>query len=46
MLANSVVYLFISATQPLLAYPYGTIPLFGILGAGLALARTTTRVEQ
>lgn len=36
--ANSVIYLFISATQPLLAYPYGTIPLFGLLGAGLAVA--------
>ena len=37
VLANSVIYLFISATQPLLAYPFGTIPLFGILGAGLAV---------
>jgi O-antigen ligase len=35
--ANTIVYLFISATQPLLAFPYGTIPLFGALGAGLAL---------
>ena len=38
VLANSVIYLFISATQPLLAYPYGTIPLFGVLGAGLAVS--------
>lgn len=37
VLANSVVYLFIAGTQPLLAYPHGTIPLFGILGAGLAV---------
>lgn len=37
VLANSVIYLFIAGTQPLLAYPYGTIPLFGILGAGLAV---------
>jgi O-antigen ligase len=37
VLANSVIYLFISATQPLLAYPFGTVPLFGLLGAGLAV---------
>ena len=45
VLANSIIYLFISATQPLLAYPFGTIPLFGILGAGLALGRTSGGVE-
>jgi O-antigen ligase len=37
VLANSAIYLFIAATQPLLAYPYGTIPLFSLLGAGLAV---------
>lgn len=38
LLANTIIYLFISATQPLLAYPFGTIPLFGALGAGLAMS--------
>lgn len=38
ILANTIVYLFISATQPLLAYPFGTLPLFATLGLGLALA--------
>jgi hypothetical protein len=28
----------IAATQPLLAFPYGTIPLFVVLGAGIAVA--------
>jgi hypothetical protein len=37
-LANSIIYLFIAGTQPLLAYPFGTIPLFGIMGAALAVA--------
>lgn len=35
----SFVYLFIAATQPLLAFPYGTLPLFLILGMALALAK-------
>lgn len=35
--AVAVVFLVIAATQPLLAFPYGTIPLFSLLGAGLAL---------
>ena len=38
VLANSFIYLFIAGTQPLLAYPFGTIPLFAALGAGLALS--------
>jgi O-antigen ligase len=38
-----VVFLLIAATQPLLAFPYGTIPLFTLLGAGLALANRGTR---
>ena len=46
VLANSFIYLFIAGTQPLLAYPYGTIPLFGILGAGLAsLGRASKDAE-
>ena len=39
ILAASLVYLFVAATQPLLAFPYGTMPLFLMLGMGLALAR-------
>jgi hypothetical protein len=38
VLANSAIYLLVAATQPLLAYPFGTIPLFAVLGAGLAVA--------
>lgn len=38
ILASAVVFLVIAATQPLLAFPYGTVPLFASLGAGLALA--------
>lgn len=38
VLASAVVFLVIAATQPLLAFPYGTVPLFTTLGAGLALA--------
>jgi O-antigen ligase len=35
--AVATVFLVIAATQPLLAFPYGTIPLFSLLGAGLSL---------
>jgi hypothetical protein len=28
----------IAATQPLLAFPYGTVPLFVVLGAALAVS--------
>ena len=38
VVATTIVYAFIAATQPLLAYAYGTIPLFLLLGAALALA--------
>lgn len=34
----ATVYLVIAATQPLLSYPHGTIPLFSLVGAGLAIA--------
>lgn len=37
---TAVVYMIIAATQPLLAFPYGTVPLFSILGAGLAIGET------
>ena len=38
--ASAVVYLFVAATQPVLAFPYGTMPVFSLLGAGLALRDT------
>lgn len=38
VLGSSVVYLLIAATQPLLSYPFGTVPLFAPLGAALVLA--------
>ena len=38
VLALATVYLFVSAAQPLMAFPYGTIPLFTTLGMGLAVA--------
>jgi O-antigen ligase len=37
-LGGAVVILVVAATQPLLAFPYGTIPLFLPLGAALAVA--------
>ncbi len=40
----STLYLLISATQPLLAYPFGAIPLFLFLGIGSGLAYTTNLV--
>jgi O-antigen ligase len=39
VLAAASAYMLIAATQPLLAFPYGTMPLFILLGMGLALAR-------
>ncbi|HLF70735.1 MAG TPA: hypothetical protein VI759_01080 [Dehalococcoidia bacterium] len=45
VIAGSFVYMFIAATQPLLAFPYGTIPLFMLLGMGLAQARRGTSPE-
>jgi O-Antigen ligase len=36
--AIALVYMVVAATQPTLAYAYGTIPLFTLLGVGLALA--------
>jgi hypothetical protein len=40
VLAASFVYLGIAATQPLLAFPYGTVPLFFIMGMGIAAGRS------
>jgi O-antigen ligase len=37
VVAVSIVYSFIAATQPLFAYAFGTVPLFAALGAALAL---------
>jgi O-antigen ligase len=36
--AQTTVIGFIAATQPLLAFPYGTVPLFFVLGGALAVA--------
>jgi hypothetical protein len=36
--AQSFVIAVIAATQPLFAFPYGTVPMFVVLGAGLAVA--------
>ena len=44
--AAAVVFLLIAATQPLLAFPYGTIPLFSLLGAGLALHDRARRADE
>jgi hypothetical protein len=38
VLALATVYLLISGVQPLMGFPYGTIPLFAALGMGLAVA--------
>jgi O-antigen ligase/polysaccharide polymerase Wzy-like membrane protein len=46
ILAGSFVYLAIAATQPLLAFPYGTVPLFFLLGMGLAAERSTYLNEK
>jgi hypothetical protein len=45
IVATVVVFYLVAALQPLLAFPYGTIPLFSLLGAGLALAERTTRQD-
>lgn len=46
--AAAVAYLGVAATQPLLAYSYATIPLFFLLGFGVAAAErvTATRSER
>jgi hypothetical protein len=36
--ASAVVFVLVAAVQPLFTFPYGTIPCFSLLGAGLALA--------
>jgi hypothetical protein len=40
IIASVVLYMFISATQPQLAYAYGTLPLFVMFGMGLALVKS------
>jgi O-antigen ligase len=42
VIAAAFGYMFIAGTQPLLAFPYGTLPLFMLLGMGLAQARRGT----
>ncbi len=46
IIASLVLYLFISATQPQLAYAYGTLPVFVLFGMGLALVRSPIGVEK
>jgi len=43
ILATASVYLGIAATQPLLAFPYGSVPLFFLLGMGAATYRSVAR---
>jgi O-antigen ligase len=43
VLAFSLTSLFVAGTQPLLAYPYGTIGVFVPLGMGLAVVRRKER---
>lgn len=46
VLASTTAYLLIAATQPILSFPYATIPLFTTLGAGLALAVEARRDDD
>lgn len=39
-LAASSVYLGVAAAQPIMIFPYGAVPLFFLLGLGVAAART------
>ena len=43
--ACMTIYLFIAATQPLLAFPHGTVPLFLTMGIALAIARQTQQAH-
>ena len=43
ILAASVVYLGVAGAQPLLSFSYGSVPLFFILGMGVAIARGAHR---
>jgi O-antigen ligase len=42
IIGTVVAFLVIAATQPLLAYPFGTVPVFVLLGAGIAIAEKRT----
>ncbi|MFN2489955.1 MAG: hypothetical protein ABR529_09505, partial [Actinomycetota bacterium] len=43
ILAASFVYLGVAGAQPLLSFSYGSVPLFFILGMGVAIARPSRR---
>ena len=43
VLAAAVAYLAVAATQPLLAFSYGTLPLFILLGMGSAVVYRPAR---
>lgn len=40
ILAASVVYLGVAAVQPIMAFPYGAVPTFFLLGMGVAVSKT------
>lgn len=46
ILAACVVYLGVAGTQPLLAFPYGSVPLFFLLGIGVAASRARRRAPM
>ena len=39
ILAAAIVYLGVAAAQPLLSFPYGSVPLYFLLGMGVAVSR-------
>jgi len=45
ILAASSVYLGVAAAQPIMAFPYGTVPLFFLLGMGVAASKTPKTSE-
>jgi O-antigen ligase len=46
VLAAVVVYLGVAAVQPILAFPYGSVPLFFLLGMGVAAARSNFETPE
>jgi O-antigen ligase len=39
LIATVLIYLIVAVTQPLLSYPYATVPVYTLLGIGFALAQ-------
>ena len=46
ILAAAVVYLGVAAVQPIMAFPYGSVPAFFLLGMGVAAAKTKSIVPD